>query len=212
MRIISLFKLRKKVFKQYKAKRRLFGSTLILGSTFAVSTSILAAPDLTFSSVTGFSTSYYVGQPMPKFTFTIKNSGNSAYPKEYNDESRQVMVDLEDCYYKRNANGEIYSCPQDISAGGPRSVTHILGSSGLPPGTSFSVNWPLLWSGMPTKSFKIAGDYHMLFRLLTKGGGETSFTNNAYSVDFTVNTTTKNLNLKPTIKHKLMPKKLIQPN
>lgn len=162
-----------------------------------------AAPDLRIEGIGGVKATYTAGDPMPNFKVFVKNIGSSAFPSASTNTNNIFRVLLYECTY--TFNGHDYSCKMSFQASAPRSTPHL---SGISPGETVTIRWPLLWPGVPTNSFQ-EGEYNLRFRVKSPKY-ESDYNNNYYSVNISVSKPEKTLKVIPKNNIELVPKKKIQ--
>jgi hypothetical protein len=143
---------------------------LVLAALLAISSPVIAMPDLTIESISGAQTSYNVGEAMPIFKVRVKNIGDAPIPK-----LKKISVELKSCTFVRD--GHASSCKSEFMADAESASPDI---NGLTAGSVVDIRWPLLWPGMPTHSFK-EGDYKLVFKVSALS--EASYGNNEYTLN-----------------------------
>ncbi len=143
---------------------------LVMAALLAVSSPVIAMPDLTIESISGVQSTYNVGEAMPIFKVRVKNIGDAPIPK-----LKVISVELKSCTFVWK--GHASNCKSEFMAGAESSTSYIYG---LTAGSVVDIRWPVLWPGTPTHTFK-EGDYELVFKVY--GLSEASYGNNEYTLN-----------------------------
>ncbi len=151
-------------------RRASFMAILVMSALFAISSPVIAMPDLTIESISGAQPTYNVGDPMPIFKVRVKNIGDAPIPK-----LKKISVELKSCMLVQKGNAS--NCKSSFTASAEAISPDI---NGLAANNTIDIRWPLLWPGMPTNTFK-EGDYELVFKVSALS--EASYGNNEYTLN-----------------------------
>ncbi len=144
---------------------------LTLAFVFGFPRAAIALPDLEVVKITGYQSTYTVGESKPIFYFHIKNTGNEAIPA-----LSPIKISLKECTYQWKEF--VQGCKFSYAPGNETSSTII---SGLAPGETKVIRWPVLWPGTSLEAIK-EGSYKLAFYLDSRG--DASYANHRQTVEF----------------------------